>query len=210
MRVQLLNPFFEKYSQKSRKKKVEEFFHLMEPIKSDILLDVGGGVGRGFREIWNYFAKIIVVDINEKAMEGIRREVENAELIVGNACDLSFNDKSVDYVFSNALIEHISRERRSLFASEVKRVVRKGYFVTTPNYYFPYEPHYKMPFWQYLPEGIKRALSKYFTMGGYGKGNYRRIDLLSAEELRRLFPKANVKGLRITIRPETLICYWKK
>lgn len=210
MRIQLFNPFFEKYSQKSRKKKVEEFFHLMEPIKSDTLLDVGGGVGHGFREIWNYFAKIIVVDINEKTMEAVRREVEHAELIVGNACDLSLNDKSVDYVFSNALIEHISKERRYRFASEVQRVTRKGYFITTPNYYFPYEPHYKMPFWQYLPEGIKRESSKYFTIGWCAKGNYKRIDLLSAEELRRLFPKANVKGLRITIRPETLICYWKK
>lgn len=42
MRIQLFNPLFEKYSQKSRRKKVEEFFRLMDPTNSDTLLDVGG------------------------------------------------------------------------------------------------------------------------------------------------------------------------
>jgi len=67
-----------------------------------------------------------------------------------------------------------------------------------------------MPFWQYLPEEIKKGLKKHFAIGHYGKGKYKRIDLLSAKELRELFPKAKVKGLRITIWPETLICYWRK
>jgi len=43
MRIQLFNHLFEKYSQESRRKKVEEFFRLLDPIKSDTLLDVGGG-----------------------------------------------------------------------------------------------------------------------------------------------------------------------
>lgn len=210
MRIQLFNPLFEKYSQKSRRKKVEEFFRLMDPIKSDILLDVGGDVGYGFREIWNYFGSIIVVDLNKKAMEVVKREVKHARVIVGNACSLSLNDKSVDYVFSNAVIEHIPKERRFLFTSEVTRVARKGYFVTTPNYYFPYEPHYKMPFWQYLPEEIKKGSKKHSAIGHYGEGKYKRIDLLSVKELREFFPKAKVKGLRITIWPETLICHWRK
>lgn len=210
MRIQLFNPLFEKYSQKSRRKKVEEFFRLMDPIKSDILLDVGGNVGYGFREIWNYFGSIIVIDLNKKAMEVVKREVKHAEVIVGDACNLPLGDKSVDYVFSNALIEHIAEERRYLFASEVKRVARKGYFITTPNYYFPYEPHYKMPFWQYLPEGIKKGLKEHFAVGHYRKGKYGRIGLLSTKELGELFPEAKVKGQRITIWPETLICYWKK
>jgi len=201
---------FEKYSEKSRREKVEEFFRLMDPIKNDTLLDVGGYTGYNFREIWNYFEKIIIIDINEKAMEAVRKEVKHAQVIVGDACSPPLSYKSVDYVFSNAVIEHISREKRYLFASEIEKVARKGYFITTPNYYFPYEPHYKMPFWQYLPEEIKKGLKKHFAIGHYGKGKYKRIDLLSAKELRELFPKAKVKGLRITIWPETLICYWRK
>lgn len=143
-------------------------------------------------------------------MEAVKREIKHAEVIVSDACNLPLGDKSVDYVFSNALVEHISKERKCLFASEVKRVARKGYFITTPNYYFPYEPHYKMPFWQYLPERIKKGLKKHFAIGHYGKGKYERIDLLSAKELRKLLPEAKIEGLRITIWPETLICYWKK
>lgn len=143
-------------------------------------------------------------------MEAVRSKVKHTEVVVGDACNLSLGDKSVDYVFSNAVIEHISKERRYLFASELRRVTRKGYFVVTPNYYFPYEPHYRMPFWQYLPEGVKVGLKKHLAIGCYGKGKYERIDLLSSKELRRLFPEAKIKGLKITIWPETLICYWKK
>lgn len=143
-------------------------------------------------------------------MEVVKREVKHAEVIVADACNLPLSNKSVDYVFSNAVIEHIPKEKRCLFASEIKRVARKGYFVTTPNYYFPYEPHYKMPFWQYLPEEIKKGLKKHFVIGHFKKMNYKRIDLLPAKELRKLFPEAMIERLRITIWPETLICYWRK
>lgn len=182
----------------------------MDPIKNHTLLDVGGSTGHGFTEIWDYFRRTIIVDINEKAMEVVRREMKYAEVLVGNACNLPLSDKSVDYVFSNVVIEHIPKERRYLFVSEVKRVARKGYFITTPNYYFPYEPHYKMPFWQYLPEGIKKRLKQHFAIGHYGKGKYKRIGLLSSKNLRQLFPKAKIEGLRMIIWSETLICYWRK
>jgi len=113
----------------------------MDPTKNNILLDIGGNIGYRFREIWNYFERIIVVDLYKEAMKAVKREVRHAQTIIGDARNLPLDDESVDYVFSNAVIEHISRERRHLFASEIERVVRKGYFITTPNYYFPYEPH---------------------------------------------------------------------
>jgi len=120
MPIQLFNPLFEKYSQKLRERKVEEFFRLMEPIKSNTLRDIGGGTGYGFRKMWNYFERIIVVDINEKAMRAVEKKVKHAEVVVGDACNLPLNNKDVDYVFSSALIEHIPKGRTYLFTSEVK------------------------------------------------------------------------------------------
>jgi len=119
VRIQLFNLLFEKYSEKSRREKVEEFFRLMDPIKNDTLLDVGGYTGYNFREIWNYFEKIIIIDINEKAMEAVRKEVKHAQVIVGDACSPPLSYKSVDYVFSNAVIEHISREKDILLLLQI-------------------------------------------------------------------------------------------
>ena len=143
-------------------------------------------------------------------METISREFSHVEGIVGDACYMPLKEKSVDFVFSNAVIEHIDKKRRALFANEIRRVARKGYFITTPNFWFPFEPHYLCPFFQYLPEKFKKFFKKYFSLGHYGKGAYERIDLLTKRELKSLFPEANIIGLKITgLIPEILI-YWKR
>jgi hypothetical protein len=115
-------------------------------------------------------------------------------------------------VFSNAVIEHIDINRRGLFAKEVERVARKGYFVTTPNFWFPYEPHYKCPFWQFIPVSLQKLIKKYIRLGYYPKGKYNHISLLSKKDLMYLFKKGNVGGLRVTGFPiaETIYVYWRK
>jgi hypothetical protein len=112
-------------------------------------------------------------------------------------------------VFSNAVIEHIDKHKRDLFANEIRRVCKKGYFITTPNFFFPFEPHYLCPFFQYLPEIFKKTLKKYITLGHFRKGCYEKIDLLTKKELQKLFPEAKIIGLKISnsLIAETLVCY---
>ena len=64
----------------------------------------------------------------------------------GDACDLSrFEDKAFDIAHSNSVIEHVGDWRRMfIFALELKRVANK-YFVQTPNFWFPVEPHCMTP-----------------------------------------------------------------
>lgn len=49
------------------------------------------------------------------------------------------------------MIEHVPHELQPAFVSEVRRVATR-YFVQTPNRYFPIEPHYQLPLFQFLPE----------------------------------------------------------
>ena len=101
----------------------------MKPGMDDVLLDAGGGTGEGFRQIWSYFKKVVVIDLNKKAMDKVSKETPDAKAGVGDVCAIPLRDKSVDFVFSNAVIEHIDRCRKTAFAKETRRVARKGCFI---------------------------------------------------------------------------------
>jgi len=88
----------------------------------------------------------------------------------------AFADRSFDWVFSNAVIEHVGGiEEQRKFASEISRVARCGYFVTTPNKFFPIEPHTLLPLYQFLPERWQR---KVVRISPYYMHVYERVRLL--------------------------------
>lgn len=125
----------------------------------------------------------------------------NFSSVKGNACDLSeFEDNHFDIVFSNSVIEHLfTKENQQKMAAEVRRV-GKNYYVQTPNYYFPVEPHWLFPFFQFLPFGIKVWLTQKFNLGHYPKAVTREaaaervneVQLLTEKEMQALFPEGKV------------------
>lgn len=84
-------------------------------------------------------------------------------------------------------------------ADEVMRV-GKYYFIQTPNRYFPIEPHFVFPFFQFLPIQIRVWLVQKFSLGWYPKiknpqkamSEVNSISLLTRGELSRLFPGAKI------------------
>ena len=89
------------------------------------------------------------------------------------------------------MIEHIPKELQPAFASEIRRVAER-YYVQTPNRWFPIEPHYQFPFFQFFPERVQRWLNARFTLGWREKGSWEEANLLSAGDLRRLFPDGEI------------------
>lgn len=57
--------------------------------------------------------------------------------------------------------EHVGGiESQRKFGAEIARVARRGYFVTTPNKFFPIEPHTLLPLYQFLPERWQRKVAR--------------------------------------------------
>ena len=126
--------------------------------------------------------------------------------VVGDARDMrEFGDREFDVVFSNSVIEHVGTfADQQAMASEVRRI-GKRYFVQTPNKYFPIEPHFLFPGFQFLPVSIRAGMLARRDIGWYKKApsyedalkEVTAIRLLSEREFRTLFPEGRLGKERL-------------
>lgn len=65
-----------------------------------------------------------------------------------------FGDNEFDWVFSNAVIEHVGGLAEQVFFLNEMLRVAKNVFFTTPNKYFPVESHTNALFLHWLPGNI--------------------------------------------------------
>jgi hypothetical protein len=86
--------------------------------------------------------------------------------VVGDACEMpEFDDGSFDLVHSNSVIEHVGNFRNmARFADEVRRV-GIYYYVQTPFFWFPMDPHGLILFLHWLPDPVRIFLLTRFNIG---------------------------------------------
>jgi SAM-dependent methyltransferase len=207
---------FSKLSRISRARKLELFDKIMNPTSPMKLLDVGAQIHpdnnevRQLIDIYPWKDNISVVNISAEHIATIKRYYPQIEAVVGDACELPWPDKSFDVVYSNAVIEHLgSFEKQKRMAAEIMRV-GKRWFVTTPNRWFPFEFHMRLPLVTWLfGDGYLRIgniISYNHLRGRYMIGVKRSdLRLMSASELRKCFPGSNIIKQRVTFMAETLI-----
>lgn len=125
--------------------------------------------------------------------------------LAGDARDLScFRSGEFDLVYSNSTIEHVgSFADQCRMAREVLRVGRR-YCIQTPNRYFPVEPHFLFPLFQFLPVVLRVRLLQRFHLGWVPRVSDATearkvvlgIRLLTRSELRELFPDSHIHSER--------------
>jgi len=94
---------------------------------------------------------------------------------------LPFADGEFDLAYCSSVIEHVPREQRAAFARELRRVAR-GWYVQTPAFSFPVEPHALLPAAHWLPAALRRP---YWRLGV--AGDWEDIALLRRAEMAALF-----------------------
>jgi SAM-dependent methyltransferase len=132
----------------------------------------------------------------------------------GDACNLAeFRNNSFHIAHSNSVIEHVGNWQHVLdFANELQRVA-KVFYLQTPNFWFPIEPHFVCPFLHWLPKALRIKMIANFNIGPHKKvQNYHaaRIkaesyNLLSKRDLRHLFPHAALHKERFFLLTKSLI-----
>jgi SAM-dependent methyltransferase len=103
------------------------------------------------------------------------------------AAGLPFGEDDFDLVYCSSVIEHVPPARRAAFAAEIRRVGR-GWFVQTPAFSFPIEPHSLLPGAHWLPVGLRR---RYWRLGAARE--WEEISLLRRRELEALFGPARAE-----------------
>lgn len=207
---------FARLSRISRERKLELFNEHMKPATHAKILDLGAQIsGEGqdvqFIDWYPWKESITAVNISQAHADAIKKRYPAVDARVADARRLPWPDKHFDIVFSNAVIEHVGGEMdQRQMASEIMRV-GKRWFVTTPNRWYPFEFHMRLPFVTWLPRhGYLRfseityyssAAGRYIWGGRYAAP----LRLLGAGDLKRYFPNSRIIKQRVTFMAETLI-----
>jgi hypothetical protein len=180
------------FASKFRPRRMKKFGHLFPLTVDTTVLDVGGTC-----ETWRMIPvrpRVTLLNIlNYERQDGL-------SFVKGDACALPFASNSFEVAFSNSVIEHLTTwERQQEFAKEITRVGRT-YFVQTPNYWFPFEPHFLTPLFQFLPKKWRKLLAPRFTVRALvekqtKEGTDRMVEeirLLTCKDLKLLFPRGRI------------------
>lgn len=193
---------YEPFLRQFRPRRLRLFHWSFEVTKETRVLDLGGGLY--FLEL----AKSEGFPIPQVTVLNIRPEPAplppEVKWLLGDAKRTGLESSSFDIVFSNSLVEHLFDWNSQLqFANEVKRLA-PNYFVQTPSKWFFVEPHFVTPFIHWLPAPVRRALGPRATVWGWTSGAtrerynkmLREIRLLGMDDMRDLFPEAELVGER--------------
>jgi hypothetical protein len=191
------------FANKLRAERFRQFENWLAPLPRPLrILDLGGTNEYWALRGWAGRSDIQIVAVNPEAEE---QRYDNIRMLAGDATNLEeFGDRSFDVIFSNSVIEHLfTLENQRRMASEVQRV-GKCYWIQSPNFWFPLEPHFDVPGWHWMPVSLRVTLIRRWKFGTMGpcadpEGARKMIEevrLLTKAELREIFPGATLHPQR--------------
>lgn len=133
------------------------------------------------------------------------------ETVQGDACVGGFG--KYDLVFSNSVLEHVGGHvRRQQFADVVQESA-PAWWVQTPYRYFPIEPHWLFPGFQFLPFKTRVMITQHWNFGHHAvppdessaTAFVASIELVSATEMRAYFPDSTLWFERIAGVPKSMV-----
>lgn len=197
-----------------RRKRFEFFRCLITQLpRGSTVLDIGGTPQFWGEEELVSRGAIRVTIANLESYQSVNPAVEQ---ITCDARDMRmFGTNTFNAVFSNSVIEHVgSFADQQQMAREALRVAPR-YFIQTPNRYFPLEPHFLLPLFQFYPRRLQAELLRRRDLGWMRRQpNYEdalrevlQIRLLTSSEMRRLFPNGELYKERFAGLTKSLVAY---
>ncbi|CAN7284192.1 methyltransferase domain-containing protein [Bosea sp. LjRoot9] len=174
------------------------------------ILDMGGDA-----DYWQFDMPASGVEIWLLNIEAKEQSPDpRFHVIQGDARNVAqFEDLSFDFVHSNSLIEHVGRwDDMKRVAAEIRRLA-PSYYVQTPNFWFPLDPHSNAPILHWLPQPVQRRMVSSKARGFYAKATsldhamqiVEGTSMLDRAQLTELFPDARVLTENVLFLAKSLI-----
>lgn len=207
---QLTNPYSDKYlAGKARAGRAALLQRTFPELGSMRVLDLGG-VAAMWRSMGVTPERVVLMNTREIP----KPDGDAFTTLVGDACDppSSLLGEKFDLIFSNSVIEHVGgHDRRRRFAETIHKLAPR-HWIQTPNRYFPVEPHWLLPGFQFLSTRAKARVMRLWS-GQFPRTDdpVRRIELalsvelLTKAELAFYFPDSNVVTERMLGLPKSFI-----
>jgi SAM-dependent methyltransferase len=193
----IIEKYAKKISNRNRRRKYDFFERNYKPGIQTRILDVGftDDINANNNSLeWYYPHKKNITALGIEDPKFFSQQFPDVNVILYDGNIFPFTNKSFDIVWSNAVIEHVGGyEKQKLFLSEAIRT-GKRIFITTPNRWFPFEVHTRLPLLHYLP---KRIFDKILTRLKleWATGDY--MNLLSVKDMKKLLSDAGIKEYTI-------------
>lgn len=167
------------------------------------ILDIGGT--EYYWEIAGNFLERAPVEIDLINLEPVRTTKPRVRSLAGDATRLDDADNSYDLVHSNSVIEHVGDwDAMVRMAANVRRLA-PSYYLQTPNFWFPYEPHFRFPMFHWLPEQVRCRLLMHLNLGFGGRRHsvdaamrgVQSARMLDRMQVATLFPDAEIRHERV-------------
>lgn len=164
------------------------------------VIDLGGTVS-SWRRAPVRPHKVVVLSFEPEGAD----DVDWIDSYYADACHLppDLTNLRADLVYSNAVLEHVGgAERRQRFADTV-HLFAEHHWVQTPYRYFPIEPHWLFPGFQFLPVSTRVAISRRWKLVHTPNSDHQAavdsvlsVELIGLTELKNLFPDSRVEHER--------------
>jgi hypothetical protein len=119
--------------------------------------------------------------------------------LVEDACVSKWTHGTFDLVISNSLLEHLGGVARRAQFADVVHQASDRWWIQTPYRYFPVEPHWFFPGFQFLPLPVRISITRRWPLG-YRRATTREkayelvqeVELVTITEMRKLFPEGDI------------------
>jgi hypothetical protein len=181
------------------------------PALSDMrVLDLGG-VPQSWRFAPVRPAQVVTVNLDRRIVSA---DEPGVTAVVADACALpgALAAERFDLVYSNSLLEHVGGHANRLRLAETVHTMSDRHWVQTPYRYFPVEPHWLFPGFQFLPVRARAEVSCRWPFGhirstgpGPAVDDVAWVELLDITAMRRYFPHSEIWPERLLGVPKSLV-----
>lgn len=165
-----------------------------------LIVDVGGS-----EQYWRFLSQpymdankiwITIVNLNK----GDVFDKKHFNYCQGNGIKMPmFPDNFFHLAHSNSVIEHLQPYEQIMFAHEINRIA-DSYYVQTPNFWFPVEPHFMCPIFHWLHVNLRTTILTLTSLGQYERQDkfldaleiVYKINLLDKRRMGWIFPGAKI------------------